>query len=181
MTKRFSSLNWRDALYNSVRRAPGGVVAAAIFLTERRGVSIHPESLRRKLTGGEQLDPDLCLLLQEWMLELEGGREYARDWAKALSQQAELSVVEMPPEPTGGFADEADALNKKALQAVTELGEMCAAISSTTADGRITDEEMERVVAKSSALIELLFRVNRNVTRWHKKDHGLGGSYELNN
>lgn len=170
MTRRFSSLNWRDALYSAVRQAPGGVGAAAVFLSDRRGLSIHPESLRRKLTGGEQLDIDMAFLLTEWLEELADCRESARDWLIAAAQQGGLSVVEMPPEPEGGFTDEAGALNEKALKAAAELGQMCSAITGTTADGKVTFEEREKVVAKARDLIVLCFRIIRNVTRWHRKE-----------
>ena len=53
MTYRYSSADWRDVFYNAVRNANGGVVAAAAFLTERRGKSIHPEDLRRRLRGAD--------------------------------------------------------------------------------------------------------------------------------
>lgn len=170
MTRRFSSLNWRDALYSAVRQAPGGIGAAAVFLSDRRGVSIHPESLRRKLTGGEQLDLDMAFLLTEWLDELADSRASARDWLIAAAQQGGLHVVELPPEPVGGFNDEARALNDKALKAASELGEMCSAITGTTADGRVTAEEREMVVAKARDLIVLCFRIIRNVTRWHRKE-----------
>ncbi|HBQ90955.1 MAG TPA: hypothetical protein DD803_16080 [Alcaligenes faecalis] len=170
MTRRFSSLNWRDALYSAVRQAPGGVGAAAVFLSDRRGLSIHPESLRRKLTGGEQLDLDMAFLLTEWLDELADCRESARDWLIAAAQQGGLHVVDLPPEPVGGFENEAGALNEKALKAAAELGEMCSAITGTTADGRVTHEERERVVAKALDLIRLCFRIIRNVTRWHRKE-----------
>ncbi|QRF90275.1 hypothetical protein CLH39_08565 [Alcaligenes faecalis] len=170
MTKRFSSLNWRDALYSAVRQAPGGVGAAAVFLSDRRAVTIHPESLRRKLTGGEQLDLDIAFLLTEWLEELADCRESARDWLIAAAQQGGLSVVEMPPEPEGGFPNEAGALNEKALKAAAELGQMCSAITGTTADGKVTFEEREMVVAKARDLIVLCFRIIRNVTRWHRKE-----------
>ncbi len=51
MTCRTSSLNWLDNLYNSVRETPGGVEAAAAYLAQRRGKSMHPETLRAKLRG----------------------------------------------------------------------------------------------------------------------------------
>lgn len=172
MTKRFSSLSWRDALYNSVREARGGINAAALFLTERRSVSIHPESLRRKLTGGEQLDVDVAILLSEWLRELADSRCCSHDWLLALCDQEGLHVVDLPPEPEDGFNDEGEALNKKGMQAISELGEMCAAISLTTADGRVTAEEREMVVAKARDLIVLCFRVIRNVTRWSGKEGG---------
>ncbi|GGE68606.1 hypothetical protein GGR41_000535 [Paenalcaligenes hominis] len=175
MTKRFSSLNWRDALYNSVRQAPGGINDAAAFLTERRNTSIHPESLRRKLTGGEQLDLDMAFLLTEWLQAFVCSHSTAKDWLIAANEQLGLSVVEMPTEPVGGFDDEADALNRKGLKAISELGEMCSAITSTTADGRVTEEERELVVAKARVLIVLCFRVIRNVTRWRVKEIGRHG------
>lgn len=173
MTKKLSSLNWRDALYNAVRKSNGGLNGAASFLSERRGVSIHPESLRRKLTGGEQLDPDLCILLQEYLSQFVCSKEESQDWIIALAQEAGLNVVHLPDEPVGGFENEAEALNKKAIQCASELGELCTAIVKTTADGRVTDEEREMVVSKAWELARLCFRIIRNVTRWRRKEVGL--------
>lgn len=173
MTKKLSSLNWRDALYNAVRNSSGGVNGAALFLSERRGVSIHPESLRRKLTGGEQLDPDLCILLQEHLAQFVSSKEESQDWIIALAQQAGLNVVHLPDEPVGGFEDEAAALSAKAIKCTSELGELCTAIMKTTADGRVTDDERQMVVSKAWELARLCFRIIRNVTRWRRKEVGL--------
>lgn len=175
MTKKLSSLNWRDALYNAIREADDGVNGAATFLTERRGVSIHPESLRRKLTGGEQLDPDLCLLLQEFTEQYVKSENKSREWIIALAHQAGLDVVELPAEPLGGWVNESEALNKKAIQAASELGALCSAVVETTADGRVTETEREQVVAKAYELARLCFRIIRNVTRWRVKDIGRYG------
>ncbi|NYT36646.1 hypothetical protein ERD78_07170 [Allopusillimonas soli] len=69
MTCLYTNTDWRDVLYNCVRRTKGGVNAAAIFLSQRRGIAIHPESLRRKLRGliGESMDVEMARLLAEWM------------------------------------------------------------------------------------------------------------------
>ena len=87
MTCRTSSLNWLDVLYNSVRKTPGGVADAAAYLADRRGKSMHPETLRAKLRGleGESLTIEHAELLTEWMQEKAGGGEYALEWMQALA------------------------------------------------------------------------------------------------
>ncbi len=89
MTCRTSALNWLDVLYNSVRKTPGGVVDAAAFLADRRGKSMHPETLRAKLRGleGESVTLEIAELLTEWMQEKAGGNDYALDWMQALAGQ----------------------------------------------------------------------------------------------
>lgn len=102
MTCRTSSLNWLDVLYNSVRKTPGGVADAAAYLADRRGKSMHPETLRAKLRGleGESLTIEHAELLTEWMQEKAGGCEYALEWMQALAEQ-------------GSFAERARALPGK--------------------------------------------------------------------
>ncbi len=172
MTCRYDQLAWRDVLYTDVCRAPGGVIDAARFLTERRGKSIHPETLRTRLRGvnGEDVGIEMACFLSEWMSEKAQSAPYAKRWMLALNAEQDINVVELPPEPLGGFANEAEALNKKAMQAASELGELCSAIVNTTADGRVTDQEREQVVEKAYQLIRLCFRIIRNVTRWRRKE-----------
>ncbi|AWH49944.1 hypothetical protein C1925_12705 [Stenotrophomonas sp. SAU14A_NAIMI4_5] len=80
-------MNWLDVLYNSVRKTPGGVADAAAYLPDRRGKSMHPETLRAKLRGleGESLTIEHAELLTEWMQEKAGGGEYALEWMQALA------------------------------------------------------------------------------------------------
>ncbi|KAB2900380.1 MAG: hypothetical protein F9K35_07015, partial [Burkholderiaceae bacterium] len=85
MTCRYSDTDWRDVLYNAVRAAPDGVTGAARFLTERRGRSIHPETLRARLRGvdGESPSMDMVVLLTEWLQDLR--RPDALAWLHALN------------------------------------------------------------------------------------------------
>jgi len=82
MTCRYTQIDPHDALYNAVRRTPGGVEDLAAFLTARRGAAIHPETLRQRLrqVKGQSMSLPLAELATEWMLEKAGGDEYARDW-----------------------------------------------------------------------------------------------------
>src|SRR5690606_39439613 len=105
MTCAYTNTDWLDVLYTGVRRTAGGVADAARFLTERRGKSIHKESLRAKLRGenGDSLSVEMALLLSEWMEEKAGGAEYARDWLQALCASEGLHVDAVPPAPAGGW------------------------------------------------------------------------------
>lgn len=71
MTCGTSPLSWLDTLYNAVRETPGGVRAAAAYLAQRRGKSMHPETLRAKLRGleGESVTIEIAELLTEWTQE----------------------------------------------------------------------------------------------------------------
>ncbi len=172
MTCKYDQLAWRDVLYTDVCRTPGGIIDAARFLTDRRGKAIHPETLRTRLRGvnGEDVGIEMACFLSEWMGEKAQSAPFARRWMLAWNAEQGLNVVELPPEPVGGWLDEPGALNAKALKAASELGEMCSAITGTTADGRVTDAEREMVVAKAWDLIVLCFRIIRNVTRWRQKE-----------
>lgn len=59
MTCRYSETEWLDVLYTSVRKTPGGVAAAAAFLTQRRGRNITVESLRLRLNGNGDTYPSM--------------------------------------------------------------------------------------------------------------------------
>lgn len=99
MTCKYSNTDWLDVLYNSVRKTPGGVVDAALFLTERRGRGIHPESLRAKLraVNGDEISISMAEMLSEWMEEKAGGAEYAWDWLLVMNAQRGIHVDLVPP------------------------------------------------------------------------------------
>lgn len=115
MTCHYTNTHWRDALYNAVRAADGGVEAAAQFLATRRDTSIHPESLRRKLRGGDHLDVDVAILLAEFVSRDAGAQARANDWLLSLCAQEGLHVDDVPPAPADGWACEAKALQDKFL------------------------------------------------------------------
>lgn len=98
MTRRTHATSWLDVLYNSVRRTPGGISAAAAYLADRRGKSMHPETLRCKLSGreGESVSVELAELLTEWMLDHRDGETYARDWMRALAGQYGMAADVVP-------------------------------------------------------------------------------------
>ena len=172
MTRRLSSLRWRDELYNAVRDARGGVDAAAAFLTERRGISIHRESLRRKLTGGEQLDLDVCFVLSEHLRGLVGSENRALSWLIAAALQEGLHLIEMPPEPEGGFKDEVGAILQKISVAMEEFGKLCGIANQAVADRHLTDEEIAQIVEQAQLLSVLFQRLIRNVMRAGRKQRG---------
>nr|WP_321269122.1 hypothetical protein [Alcaligenes faecalis] len=172
MTKRASSLYWREELYNTVCDAKGGIRDAAAYLTEQRGTSIHMESLRRKLTGGEQLDLDACFVLADHLQGLTHSSHRALDWLMVAALQRGLHFIELPPEPEGGFEDEFGAIIQKITQGMEELGKLAGVANQATADRFLTDEEIGSIVGQSNLLCTLLQRLNRNVLRVGKKQRG---------
>lgn len=165
MTCPLSPTDWRDSLYNNVRNAPGGVVAAAAFLTQRRGRSMHPETLRSRLRGvdGEWVNLEILELLTEWMLEMR--EPSARQWLHTLNNAHGLVVVELPPPPVGGWACEATAIREKAMQTHVEGGVLTALVMKVTDDKKITPAEAQAVKAQAMAEVTLLCRLIRNVDR----------------
>lgn len=165
MTCYLSPTDWRDVFYSAVRKAPGGVSGAAMFLTQRRGRSIHPETLRSRLRGvdGEWINTEMLELLTEWMQDSKHAE--ALDWLSALNNRFGFVALELPPPPAGGWADEAEALRKKALQLNVEGGQLTQLVMRATEDQRISLKEAEEITAQAMAEIELLCRTVRNARR----------------
>lgn len=156
---------WRDALYNAVRAADGGVEAAAQFLTNRRDTSIHPESLRRKLRGGDQLDVDVAVLLAEFVRNDASAQHKSNDWLLSLNAQEGVFVDDVPAAPVGGWENEAKALQDKFLALATEMGKIAAVTAQTTADSQIDQDEADQLIPLLRATRVLLHRMERNVLR----------------
>jgi len=165
MTCHYTNTHWRDALYNAVRAADGGVEAAAQFLTTRRDTSMHPESLRRKLRGGDQLDVDVAVLLAEFVSKDADASGRANDWLLALCAQEGLHVDDVPPAPQGGWKDEARALQEKFLDISSKIGNIASVTAQTTADGLIEQEEADQLIPLFRAARVVLHRMERNVLR----------------
>lgn len=167
MTCRYSNTDWQDVLYNSVRRTQGGVVDAARYLTERRGRSIHPESLRAKLRGvnGDEITLPMADLLTEWMEEKAGGAEYARDWIQAHAVQQGLAVDVIPPAPPGGWKDEVTALQAKVMQIAAMAGQIAGTTAETVADNQVDPDEKSRLATLFRDTRTLLHRAERNLYR----------------
>lgn len=144
MTCRTTSLNWLDCLYNAVRKTPGGVNAADQWLTDRRGKSIHPETLRAKVNGseGESVTIETVELLKEWIKKHAGGAEYALEWLQALAAQHGMAVDVVAP--AGGWADEIGALQTKLLEITSRVGRLSGTAVHAMADHRLRRHENHR-------------------------------------
>lgn len=165
MTCQYTQTHWRDALYNAVRAADGGVKAAALFLDTRRGVSIHPESLRRKLRGDDHLDVEMAVLLSEFVSKDREAYNKANDWLLSLCAQEGLCVDDVPPAHDGGLVCEAKALQDKTLSIVAKLGKIAGVAAQTTADGVIDQGEADQLVPLIRAARVILHRMEQNVVR----------------
>lgn len=167
MTCRYTETAWSDVLYNCVRRTPGGIAAAALFLTRRRGRSIHPETLRTKLRGadGECISVEMAALLTEWMDEFAGGAEYSRDWLLALSAENGLSVDLVPPAPEGGLKCEIEAMQQKVMKLAALTGQVAGTAVSAAADGKVTQEEADVLVPITRDLRTMCHRLERTILR----------------
>lgn len=165
MTCHYSSADWRDVLYNTVRKASGGVVAAAGFLTQRRERSIHAETLRARLRGleGEWINLEMLELLTEWMQDHRDPQALA--WLKALNQRYGLVAMDLPPPPEGGWPDEIEAVNQKLLRIFAEGGTLSAMGLKATQDKKLDPSEAEEMSAQIMVKVELLLRLRRNVCR----------------
>lgn len=175
MTCQYSSADWRDVLYTCVCKTDGGVADAARFLSERRGVSIHKEALRKKLRGlpGETLDVDHAVLLTEWMQTKANGAAHAHDWLLTLNAQEGVVVDCVPELPEGGLTCEIAALKEKCLTLVTKFGRITGKTAEAAADGRITEDEAGPLLALIRSARAILHRMERIVLQAVEKGRGV--------
>lgn len=165
MTCQYTQTHWLDALYNSVRAADGGVKAAADFLLERRGVSIHMESLRRKLRGEDRLDMEMVILLAEFVSKDRKAYPRANDWLLALCAEEGLYVDDVPATDDSGLTCEAKALQSKTLRITESLGKIAGLAMQTTADNVIDQDEADMLVPLIREARAILHRMEHNVVR----------------
>lgn len=165
MTCHYTNTDWRDCLYNTVREANGGVGSAATFLADRRGVSIHKESLRRKLKGDEQLDVDVAVMLTEWLENDAKVSTRSRDWLLALCAQEGLFVDYVPPPPANGHPDEIAALQEKLMEIMSKVGKIAAELRQAISDGELCQKDADMLVPLFRAGRVILHRMERNVLR----------------
>lgn len=165
MTCRYSQIDPHDALYIGVMRTPGGVEDLAAFLSNRRGVSIHPETLRQKMrqVKGQSMSLPLFRLATEWMLEKEGGAEYAHDWLIALCVSLGVSANILPPAPH--HPNEVDAVRTKVMELSSLNGTLSAVAVEATADNDISERDASDIFAECQKIIEKAQRLQRNVMR----------------
>lgn len=167
MTCRRSDIHWRDALYNAVCQVPGSVQAAASFLSARRGRSMTGETLRKKLRGleGESVSVEIAEMLTEFLQEQVGGSAHATDWIASLGIQFDLMIDYVPPAPTGGWANELEAFQKKLLELHALSGRLAGAGIEALEDGRVSAAEVDRIQDLTRELRTLSFRIERNARR----------------
>lgn len=167
MTCRYSNVDWRDALYNAVRNAPGGVIAAAAWLSDRRGKQIAGESLRKKLRAleGESLSMEMAELLTEWLQESGAADDAATGWIQALAVRFEMAVDFVPPAPEGGWPNELNALRDKAMGICQLAGNLSGTTLASLMDNQVDSEEEERLVRDLRELRSVAHRMERNLLR----------------
>lgn len=167
MTCRTSPLNWLDVLYNAVRETPGGVQAAAAYLAQRRGKSMHAETLRAKLRGleGESVTIEIAELLTEWMQEHAGGAERSLSWMQALVARFGMAADVVPPAPENGWADETAAIQIKMLDLTSRVGKLSGAALEAVNDSKISSDEAKLMTDEIRGMRTMLCRLERNVAR----------------
>lgn len=159
MTCHYSETNWRDVLYNSVRKSPGGVEDAAAFLTKRRGRSIHKEQLRQRLRGvdGDSISMEMAELLTEWMQDLH--RPDALDWLHAFNARFGLAAAVVGVAETKSQGDAVRALRDRLLQISVQGGKLTEVGLSATADNQVDGKEADALEAQAMGEIRELVQL----------------------
>ncbi|RSF08826.1 hypothetical protein [Achromobacter aegrifaciens] len=165
MTNRYTQIDPHDALYISVTKTPGGVEELAAFLTNRRGISIHFETLRQKMTRkkGQSMSLDLFELSTEWMMEKQDGERHARDWLMALNVRHGVAASILPPAPH--HPDEVGAVRTKVMEMSSLNGRLAAVAIEAVSDGDISDDDASDIMVECDKIIEKAQRLKRNVVR----------------
>ncbi|MDN4122881.1 hypothetical protein, partial [Alcaligenes endophyticus] len=128
--------------------------------------------LRRKLTGGEQLDLDACFVLADHLRGLTHSQHRATSWLMSAALQQGLHFIEMPPEPEGGFEDEFGAILQKITTGMEEFGKLCGITNQAVSDRHLSDDEISQIVTQAQLISTLFQRLTRNVMRVGRKQRG---------
>lgn len=165
MTNRYTQIDPHDALYISVTKTPGGVEELAAFLTNRRAVSMHPETLRQKMrrVKGQSMSLDLFELSTEWMMEKQDGDRYARDWLMALNVRHGVAASILPPAPV--HPNEVEAVRTKVMEMSSLNGRLSAVAVEAVSDGDISEDDASHIMVECDKIIEKAQRLKRNVVR----------------
>lgn len=165
MTCRYDGSEPLDVLYTSVRNTPGGVADAAAFLTNRRGKSIHTESLRLRLRneGENRLSFEMFELLIEWMEEKR--QDHAHDALIALNERFGYRAISMNDESDSASVD---GIALSTLEIASQTGAVAREVIESLDDGRIDDREVERISTEVRKSHRLLDKLVRNVLRLNK-------------
>ncbi|WP_186155025.1 phage regulatory CII family protein [Burkholderia gladioli] len=144
MTCQYSSAEWADVLYTSIRNTPGGVGAAAVYLTSRRGKAITKENLRLRLRGeGEnRLSVEMFELLIEWLQDCR--QPNALDALHALNEQFGLRAADASQ---GEDLDPANALIGVTLAIAKHSGEVAGAVKDALEDNVVSVAEASAITS----------------------------------
>ena len=164
MTSAYNKTDWRDVLYTSVRNTAGGVVDAALFLTNRRDRKMHKETLRGKLRGAENesVSIELADLLTEWMAEK--GQSDATAWIKALGTSHGLVFIELDRlGPALDSEKEVLGLYKKGMRLHENGGKISGLLVDAIEDFVISSKESDLIAAQIDEQLRALAILRRNV------------------
>lgn len=164
MTCRYEKTDWRDVLYTCVRATPGGVHDAAMFLTVRRGRSMHAETLRAKLRGveGESISVEISDMLTEWMAEKK--QADAACWIQALASSHGL--VAIPVEVAAverAVAGEVTAILEKGLDIDAHGGRLSSLLLEALHDRKISLGEADTISGQIDDEMRHLAKLRRDV------------------
>lgn len=95
---------------------------------------------------------DMCELATEWMMEKQGGADYARDWLLALNLRQGVDATILPPAPQ--HANEMDAAKQKVMETSQLNGELAAVAIAAFADGNICAADASNIVVECRKIIE---------------------------
>jgi len=164
MTCRYEKTDWRDVLYTCVRDTPGGVHDAAMFLTIRRGRSMHAETLRAKLRGveGESISVEIADLLTEWMTEKN--QVGAAGWIQAFASAH--SLVAIPVEMSDverARVGEVTTILEKGLDIDVHGGRLSSLLLTALQDRRISVGEADQIAGQIDDEMRELAKLRREV------------------
>lgn len=137
-------MNLLDSVRLMARHYPGGTDALAVRLAK------SPEVLRKELAGakGFKLGADDAAEISAMCAEAR--TEHALGFITAWAQRSGCFVIPIPP--MDGSPVNSEAVHKMADMA-RESAELLAETSRSLADGRVSDNELERVKREAMHLV----------------------------
>lgn len=167
MTLYLKNTDYRHVLIKTISMLPSGYSELANHLANVYGRErpMHPESLRKKFKGDELLDIQVVVDSTYFFQDRVQTQTNALDWLKALNAQFDLHVVDLPPAPVGGHANETKALLDKLLKVTSSVGDISQITAEAIDDGIIEQHEADKLIPEIDEAVELLLRMKRNVLR----------------
>lgn len=165
MTCRYEKTDWRDVLYTSVRNTPGGVPDAAVFLTTRRGRSMHAETLRAKLRGveGESISVEIADMLTEWMQEKN--QPEASAWIQAFASAHGMVAIPIENPIASAATGDLTAILEKSLHLDVHGGRLSKLLLDALHDRAISINEADQIASQIDDEMRLLAKLRRSVLK----------------